>query len=172
MIEGLSATDFDNEQWLDYLTYHRDWLIRFLVANVAPAQSDRETILAEFAPRITRMDQGLEILANVIRTASDHPGGPHNPQGEPTTNDERDKWHQSVGIFFEHVVTYRDRPEYDQDPYTDDYSYLPLFKVLHGAANQFGLRLSNEAYMQHILGTAAERALSQLQPQSPITVEV
>jgi hypothetical protein len=66
-----------------------------------------------------------------------------------------------VREFFEHVKGYRGRPEYDRDPYTDDHSFLPLFKVFHACANQIGLRISNEAYLHHLLLQAALASLEE-----------
>lgn len=72
--------------------------------------------------------------------------------------EQNNDWARAAGEFFAYVATYRGRPEYDQDPYSSDHTFLPLFKVFHGAANQYGFRLSNEAYIHHLLCTAGERA--------------
>ncbi len=154
VLSGLAATDLDIKQWFDYQTYHRDWLLRFLVNTVAPTSTTEETILAEYEPRVARMAPAINTLATMIREASDRSS---TSDTEPPQREG--DWARAAGDFFDYVSTYRDRAEYDQDPYTRDHAFLPLFKVFHGAANQFGLRLSNEAYMHHVLCVAAEQAL-------------
>ena len=65
----------------------------------------------------------------------------------------------AVQAFFAHVKGYRGRPEYARDPYTDDHTFLPLFKVFHACANQLGLRISNEALVYRFLLEAARASV-------------
>jgi hypothetical protein len=69
-------------------------------------------------------------------------------------------WGAAMRDFFEYIKGYRNRPEYDRDPYTDEYTFLPLFKVFHACANQLGFRISHETYLHHLL-LAASHASSE-----------
>lgn len=156
LLAAFSALDFDVPQWIDYLTYHRDWLIRTVVANATVEVITPESILAELDQRVEGMRSAVAGLSgHVLRGASGAAAPGDDPFG---------RWGASIASLHEYVKGYRGRPEYDQDPYTRDFAYLPLFKALHGAANQFGFRLSHEAYLNHLLLKAAELASAKSSP--------
>ena len=150
LIAGLSGLDFDRAGWMEFLGYHRDWLIR-TVARFADPGNTPETILEDFETRAAA-------LAGTIPALSAHVE--YGSRGEILDRDPLLlAWRDSVARFFDHVKTYRGRPEYDQDCFTRDFAFLPLFKVFHGVANQFGYRLSHEAYVFHLLLAAARHGL-------------
>jgi hypothetical protein len=152
LIAGLAATDYPLETWPVYLTYHRDWLVRHLVTR-SPLKMDGAAIMAEIDGQLDKSRAALPALARIMASqraeaAEDVPAEGH-----------LGAWRAAVGRFFEYVQGYRGRPEYDRDPYTQDHTFLPVFKLFHACANQFGFRISNEAYMHHLLLQAAQAAV-------------
>lgn len=148
LIAGMAATDFTADRWPVYHTYHRDWLVRHLVTS-SPLGVDAAAIHAEIDGHLDKVRGTVPVLARIMtaQQAEVRDGGaPGGPLGA---------WSAAVREFFEYVRRYRGQPEYDRDPYTDDHSFLPLFKVFHACANQTGLRISNEAYLHHLLRQAA-----------------
>jgi len=147
VIAGLAVTDLSPAAWTVYFTYHRDWLVRHL-ATLAPSAVDAATVMAEIEGQLDKARAALPALARIMAaqraTASE--------QGDGLLG----AWIVAVRNFFEHVKSYRGRPEYNCDPYTDDHAFLPLFKLFHASANQFGFRISNEAYLHHLLLQAAQ----------------
>jgi hypothetical protein len=148
IIAGMAATDFAAATWPVYFTYHHDWLVRHLVVN-SPVGLDRPAFEAEIAGHLEKTRAAVPALARVMaaqRAQRLDGGAASGPLGA---------WTDAVRSFFEYVRGYRGRPEYNRDPYTDDHSFLPLFKVFHACANQLGLRISNEAYLYRLLLEAA-----------------
>lgn len=148
MIAGLAATDFAATAWPVYFTYHRDWLIRHLVSQ-APLGVDAAALQAEIDGHLEKVRGTLPALARIMdaqRTEVRDGSAPGGPLAA---------WTAAVREFFAYVTGYRGRPEYNRDPYTDDHTFLPMFKLLHLCANQSGFRISNEAYMHHLLLHAA-----------------
>ncbi len=152
MLSGLAATDFDASKWMDYHAYHRDWLIRSLT-RINPSSLKPSSILAEFDQRLERARSGVASLSSNVRIGA----AAADPSEEAGAIGD---WSRSVAAFYRHIQTYRGQLEYDQDPFTDDNAYLPLHKVFCGVANQFGFRLSHEAYLHHLLHAAARTAVS------------
>ncbi len=149
VITGLAVTDLSPAAWSVYFTYHRDWLIRHLVTN-APLGAEAATILAEIEGQIDKARAALPALARIMaaqRAAASEQGDAGGLLGA---------WSVAVRSSFEYVQSYRGRPEYNCDPYTDDHAFLPLFKLFHACANQFGFRISNEAYLHHLLLQATQ----------------
>jgi hypothetical protein len=152
IIAGVAATDFPAASWPVYFTYHRDWLVRHLVAQ-SPLGVDAAAIDAEINGHLDKVRGALPALARIMAAQRAEAGGRGAPRG-PLGG-----WTCAVQEFFAHVAGYRGRPEYDRDPYTGDHSFLPLFKLFHLCANQLGLRISNEAYLHRLLLEAATASL-------------
>lgn len=153
LLTAVSVLALSPAETAGYLAYHRDWLIRSLVYNATPAGSITfEEIQKDLQSRADAMSAALRPLTGHIQSA--------------TTSGREPKeycrpFHQAFSSFFEHVSGYRGEPRFNQDPFTQDYAYLPVFKVLHFAANQFGFRLSNEAFIYNLLVHAAGPLLPQ-----------
>lgn len=145
IVAALAATELAPAVWPTYLAYHRDWLVRHLASN-GPAAVDATAIRAEIDGRVAQARGSVPALARILAA----PGEAQGPLAG---------WSAAVRAFFEHARGYRGRPDYDRDPYTEDFAFLPLFKVLHGCANQTGLRISNEAYLHQLLHEAAVASL-------------
>jgi hypothetical protein len=148
IIAGIATTDLAAAAWPVYFTYHRDWLIRHLVSQ-SPLGVDAAVLHAEIDGHLEKVRGALPALARIMdaqRAEVRDGGAPSGPLAA---------WTAAVREFFEYVAGYRGRPEYNRDPYTDDHAFLPLFKLFHLCANQTGLRISNEAYLHHLLLHAA-----------------
>jgi hypothetical protein len=145
---GMAATDFAAATWPTYFSYHHDWLVRHLAAY-SSLGVDAASLEAEIDGLLDKARGAVPALARIMaaqRAARCDGGGSSGPLGA---------WSCAVQSFFAYVQGYRGRPEYDRDPYTDDHSFLPLFKLFHACANQLGLRVSNEAYLYRLLLEAA-----------------
>jgi hypothetical protein len=141
LIVSFAALGFSATQREAYLRHHRDWMVRFLIVKSRSPDASPDTVLAPLRERIATIGPTI----NAIRQRLDASG---------TGSDVYPifaVWKQRLEAFFEYVSTFRSDAAYNLDPYTDDYTFLPLFKLLHGACNQFGLRLSNELYVYHLL---------------------
>lgn len=148
IIAGMAATDFPAGKWPVYFAYYRDWMIRHLV-TVLPSATDAATITAELDGQLDKVRSVLPALARIM--AGQRAAG--------TADGPLAGWSAAAREFFEHIEGYRNRSEYDCDPYTDDHTFLPLFKLFHACANQLGFRISHEAYLHHLLLQAANASL-------------
>jgi hypothetical protein len=147
VIAGMAATDLAGARWPVYFAYHHDWLLRHLVTQ-SPLGVDGAAITAEIDGHLDRMRGAVPGLARIVAAQHGEVDGSaeFGPLGA---------WRAAVQEFFAYVKGYRGRPEYDRDPYTDDHSFLPLFKVFHACANQLGFRISHEALVYRLLLEAA-----------------
>lgn len=148
LIFSFAALRFSAAEREAYLRHHRDWLVRFLVAKSRSPEASPDTVLAPLRDRIATIKTTLETIRQRLDT----------PTAGSNVYPIFAMWQQRLEMFFEYVSTFRGDAAYDLDPYTDDYAFLPLFKLLHGACNQFGLRLTNELYVYHLLLAAASEA--------------
>ncbi|ACY14044.1 hypothetical protein Hoch_1492 [Haliangium ochraceum DSM 14365] len=166
-IAGMSMTDLAAPQWVTYFRYHRDWLIRHLVM-ISPPEVTAEVLTEELDQRLEGVRRILPSLANIMaahreedddsdENAPDSASATEESSAEQTPPEPTpfDTWRTATAAFFEHVSGYRGRAEYDCDPYSEDYAFLPMFKLLHACANQLGFRISHEAYLHHLLLQAA-----------------
>jgi hypothetical protein len=148
LLTALSSLHLPPAETAAYLAYHRDWLIRSLVHNVTtPETTTFETLRDELRNRVESNASALRPLAEHLEAALEQP---------QASTDDYLPFHRGFSAFYDHVSTYRGQPRFDQDPCTRDFSFLPVFKVLHFAANQLGFRLSHEAYVFTLLLRATE----------------
>lgn len=143
LILSFAALGFSAAEREAYLRHHRDWLVRFLIVKTKSPEASPDTVLAPLRERIAKMGPTLDAIHQRLEAASAGAG----PDAHPVFSD----WQQRLGAFFAYVSTFRGDPAYDLDPYTNDHAFLPLFKLLHGASNQFGFRMSNELFVYHLL---------------------
>lgn len=144
VLASLAALCFDHDGRDSYLRHHRDWLIRYLVAKRKSGDVTLETMLDQYEQRVAAKQNTVHAVRRNIEAT----------ESAPSRDEMFTAWQERLTNFFGHAVNYRGHPEYDLDPYTDDYAFLPLFKLLHGAANQFGLKIPHELYVYQLLGTA------------------
>jgi hypothetical protein len=141
VLGGLAAAGFGAAEAAAYLAYHRDWLVRFLVARANAGTEKRQELLAQFDQRAERMGAALDPLR---ATAAATLGG------ELAGLDD-DAWRGAVRGLFGYVAGFRDDPAYLLDPFATDVAFSPLFKAFHGIANQLGLTMLNEGLAYHLL---------------------
>jgi hypothetical protein len=141
LIVSFATLGFSAAERGAYIRHHRDWLVRFLIAKARSPEASPDTILAPMRERAA----AIRPTVNAIRQRFEASTG--GSELHPAFA----AWQQSLEAFFTYVSTFRGNATYDLDPYTDDHAFLPLFKLLQGACNQFGLRLKSELYVYHLL---------------------
>jgi lantibiotic biosynthesis dehydratase-like protein len=145
LIATFETLGFSTAEREAYLRHHHDWLVRFLIARAKSPETSSDTILAPMRERIANIGSTVAAIRQRLDSSVDG-SCPH-----PIFS----FWQQRLRDFFAYVSTFRGNAAYDLDPYTKDYAFLPLFKLLQGACNQFGLRLKSELYVYHLLLVAA-----------------
>jgi lantibiotic biosynthesis dehydratase-like protein len=150
VVPAFLALDLSPQEQISYLGFHRDWLLRYLLAQSPPQTTADETVA-----RLDRKLEGMEATVSALSAIIADQG---SPQAEPEEEDELAALRAAMRNFFDHAQSFRGRPEYDLDPYTSDFAFLPLFKVLHSFGNQIGVPILNEFYTYQLLLRAVERA--------------
>jgi Lantibiotic biosynthesis dehydratase C-term len=154
VVSGFFALPLSVEEQLHYLTYHRDWLLRYLLVSLSASTTSQQTL--------NRLDERLEGMENVVVSISAviqgqrMSGGPAESESLRSHSD----LHSALRDFHRYVSRFRGNPEYNLDPYTSDSAFLPLFKVFHGFANQAGVPIVQELYTYHLLLRSFERSLA------------
>jgi hypothetical protein len=147
LIGGLAALGFDAEKRAQYLAYHRDWLLRFILPKdrrmeVEPVQQ----LLVRFSERIATMDATIETLR---RSAAVEWLDGDTPQRALPAQEEA--WRRALAALRDYVTPLCADPDYHLDPFAVDPVFSPIFKVFHGLGNQLGLNLADEGFAHHIL---------------------
>ncbi len=134
LLPALAGLDMDSDtRAASYLRYHRDWLLRFFIAETAKEQQ----LLRYFEEKAASMSAALEKFHHTaLQMRSQPPTGP---------------WPDALREFASYIAEFQGRNEYDLDPFTDDVTFPPTFKVLHGLANQIGMPPLQEAFVHHLL---------------------
>lgn len=153
LVTGLAGAGLDAEECTEYLAYHRDWLLRFAVADRAKEQES----LALFDRRITAMRPAVEQLHRT--TALQWGSAP--PAGDDTATG---RWRRAAAEICAFAAPFRHDADRLGDPFTRDAAFPLVFKAFHGVANQVGLNLLNEAFLHHLLLRVAEDGASARMP--------
>lgn len=137
---AVTAVEADPERRAAYLTYHRDWLLRFAL----PHRDAEVEMLDKFEARVRGMGPVLdEAFAAVCRWDD----GAEDADASPAET----RWRAAFADLFQWMSARPDHPACAHDPFTDNPAYPPVFKSLHGTANQLGTDMLNEALVHHIL---------------------
>ncbi len=120
-----------------YLDYHRDWLLRFGIPDV----DARREILVQFDRQAANSQGAIERISKFAA------GSRRGPQ----LNREKARWAAAFTELYAYADSFREEPQYRVDDYAPESAFLPMFKVLHGIANQCGLSIVDEAYVYHLL---------------------
>lgn len=150
--DALPASGLSRSQAAAYLAYHRDWLIRFPILKSGGDAEQAARIVAQIEERATRLEPVIEALAGALVPRLDGSVDAGGSGQEP--------WHQAVSALVDYTAAYRDTPDALLDPYAEDVVFPPLFKALHGTANQIGIRALEEAFAHHLLLAAVAGASS------------
>jgi hypothetical protein len=116
-----------------YLSYHRDWLLRFLF----PDAEGQAAVLQQFSRESGRRGAALEQIRRLTPSAG---------QGRDFAAALTD-----LTSYLGRVSTFISR---DADPFASDMRFPPVFKVMHNLANQSGIRPLEEACLYHLVLTA------------------
>lgn len=143
----LAGLDFDLPKVHEYLSYHRDWLIRYMVFR-GSSTATAEELLARYDARARETPAALTTLRQVLEGQT----GPQDLDGD----DAYSHFSRRVRDLYGYIARYRTDPGPALDPYAQDQVYLPIFKCLHGLGNQIGLGMAREGQLYHLLATAVE----------------
>jgi hypothetical protein len=137
---------------IEYLSFHRDWLLRFFIPESSKELEMRTRFDLQAAQSVARTD--LARLSEKEWLLRDSP--------------EREPWLQSLAALANYTQSFAGQSRYQIDPFASNVSFPPLFKMLHGMANQFGVTPLHEAYVHHLLIRAVECHRAEL-PQELVT---
>lgn len=136
LTSGLAAAGFTGAERADYLTYHRDWLIRSV--RTAPGAVPEAAIYEHFERQAKKPSAARPALRRRAR------------------DPDRDgimlaAWRRSVAELARYVRPLLAGRRGTVDPFARDPVFLPLFKVFHGLATQLGVEPLLEAFINHLL---------------------
>jgi len=134
-----------------YLAYHRDWLIRFPLLQRKGTEQEAAEILARLERQAANAGTTVETLRKTLGLRWTGSGG--DAADDPATSG----WRRGLADLYGYLSELRNGQDCPPDPFADDPSFPPLFKVFHSLATQLGLRGIDEAYAHHLLLQAATR---------------
>ncbi|HEX2205092.1 MAG TPA: lantibiotic dehydratase C-terminal domain-containing protein [Longimicrobium sp.] len=141
VVDGLAAAGLDGAGKAAFLAFHRDWLVRWNVAD-----EEREAAAAaQFDVRLGAMARTVEQVGALARARWE--AGPAD-----------DAWSAAVAALVAYTEGFRGDPAYNVDPFTDEPSFPPLFKVFHSLGNALGVGMLDEAFTHHLVLRAAAPA--------------
>jgi hypothetical protein len=139
LIRGLSTLGFSIRERIEYLAYHRGWLLRSMLPRIWRSEAGAvEELQRRFDERMAGMAGSLLPL----RRALDGGGNESGPDTD---------WERSLSDLLAYISPLCRDPDYRLDPFASDPRFAPVFKVFHGLANQLGLRQVDEAFTHHLL---------------------
>jgi hypothetical protein len=141
LVAAIGASGIDAAHRAEYLAYHRDWLLRFAV-NDGKREAE---VVGMFDQRVDGMQAGVDRLRHVATARWGAPGGAVSSAGIEGA------WSEAVAELCAHCAAMRGRIPEPLDPFGADPVFPPLFKALHGVANQVGLDMLNEAFVHHLM---------------------
>lgn len=136
-LDGLAALGLEPKRVRAYLTYHRNWLLRYVVIMGQGRPETAGNLLSRFNQRVNRMGEGREILWRATEPL-------RQPCGEERGGEATAPLEALVAL-----LEAAPFPTGRLDPFTEDPIFPPLFKLFHNAANQLGIGLPDEAYLYH-----------------------
>ena len=137
LLAALPRGGFDNFQHsAQYFKYHRDWLLRFFVAETAKEQE----MISQF--RRQARSATVEQLRDIAR--------------QQWADPQNTAWPRALAALSTYTAGFRGQSAFDVDPFTSDVTFPPMFKIFHGLANQIGIPPLQEALVHHLLLTATE----------------
>jgi hypothetical protein len=120
-----------------YVKYHRDWLIRYCV----PERDRHDKVLASFNRGITQ-DMSTKLTRRLIQG---------NSLGRAR---EQPALTEALASMISYTMRFSDKQAYFIDSFATSISFPPLFKALHGIANQLGISPIEEAFIYHMICTS------------------
>lgn len=139
LVAGLAGAGLSSGERACYLAYHRNWLLRFGLAD----EAQEAEMVARYDERLERMGPAKKQLRAAALAQWDDGAMPAaGPEAE---------WRGSIGRLADFASRFRGDPGYQLDPYSNDPCFPVIFKVFHGTANQIGLGLKEEVFVHHFL---------------------
>jgi Lantibiotic biosynthesis dehydratase C-term len=121
----------------EYFEYHRDWLVRFVLFKAAHTPTEHQKVINAFEKRVDESGEfWRELSARSRKMAAGNPGA-------------FNEWRAALRKLIDYTLSLCDRQQYQIDPFAHHPSHSVLFKALHGASNQLGLALLDEALVHH-----------------------
>jgi hypothetical protein len=147
LIGGFAALGFSPRARAEYLPYHRDWLLRFVLpkdrrSEVEPVQQFHQIFQQRLA--------GMASAVNSLRQAALAQWRPANTMQTGGAGADAE-WRCSLVDLLQYIRPFCSDPDYQLDPFATDPAFSPIFKVFHGLANQLGLNLVDEGFAHHLL---------------------
>ncbi len=156
LTSGLAGPDLPAPQLAQYLAYHRDWLIRFILLG-RQADPDRAVeVITQLDRRLESMTSQMEALHRVLEREWEGSG------------DMETAWRHSLAGLLRYSRTLCESVDYHIDPFAGDPAFVCLFKALHGVSNQLGVSMLDEAFIHHMLLRAAEPVQEPLAASSSV----
>lgn len=142
LISALGASGLgDRTSATEYLAFHRDWLLRFFISE----SSKELEIRAHFDAQA-----GSSTARTKLAQLSDEEWARNSGAQEV------EPWLRTFAALSAYTQSFAGSGEHQIDPFTTNVNFPPLFKMLHGMANQFGVTPLHEAYVHHLLIKAVE----------------
>jgi hypothetical protein len=162
LIDGLcchsgSGRAGQGNQWAAaYLTYHRDWLLRFATAHSSGPTEKSRALLQLCEAHATRAERWLAPLGLAARAQwrlaqADGDNAPAAPSRQPDGGRDTSAWRRALCELIRYIAPLCSDSRCPLDPYATDPVFPALFKVFHGSANQLGLNMLDEALAHHLL---------------------
>lgn len=149
LVDALAAPGIRSEHRAAYLAYHRDALARHIVYGRGTESGAR--LVAFFDHQAWRSRGAVERLRRVVDAAWEDSSA--REPAEPGS-----AWRRGVAELLAEIERRRDEAGFETvlrlDPDAPDPILCPLFKGLHGLANQLGLTWIEEAFTHHLLWRA------------------
>ena len=152
LIAGLGVAGFDDEMRAEYLRYHRDWLLRTALKYGGKGGTKSPRKLAETLTRFDGQVASLGAGAAAIEKAA------RSRWSASEVTDPSDPIRQFESRTAELLEISRPMAEEQRfhiDPFASHGIFPPLFRLLHGCANQLGVNALNEAFVHHLLFSVA-----------------
>lgn len=172
IIGALAAACWPPDKRVAYLAYHRNWLLRFLLARTRQGAERAAELLAQFARNVASM-AGLQAIERVVATqwsTESAQGQGARPPGAAQAPAPGDAWRCQIDDLVRHVPTLADQPDFLVDPFALDPAFPAVFKVLHGLANQLGLTPLNESFTHHLILHVAGGGQAGFENEPPATL--
>lgn len=144
VIAGLGATRFVRASREDYLAYHRDWLLRFSVADEARAAEARD-----------RMDRHVDAMGDAVEQIGRVAQAQWQPAAGRDEEDGHEAWRGAITELCSYLQPFDGADGAYTDPFAMEPMMGPVFKVFHGLANQLGVPVLQEALVHHLVLRAA-----------------
>jgi len=143
ILSGLTLAGLTSREGLVYLTYHRDWLIRGMLAQKNAAWQSEAEIIKRFEAQAAKLDGMIRSIAELARSRWED----LVLEADPVLA----RWQHSVADFARYLSLDKGGTENLPDPFADNLIFPAIFKMFHVIANQIGLKKQDEALSYHLL---------------------